>query len=147
MNYLKVFSFLLLCGVFFLTACKEKATKPAKKTTTPQPAFAEPAQNASGVWHYICSNGCAGGSGVAGNCATCGAVLMHNGLYHANANGIPSTSPASGIPYAKPPTVAPSTNAAGVYHYICSNGCVGGSGTAGNCKTCGNALAHNAAYH
>ncbi|MEM1120036.1 MAG: hypothetical protein AAGJ18_06275 [Bacteroidota bacterium] len=42
----------------------------------------EPAQNANGIWHYICSAGCAGGAGSAGNCATCGGALAHNAAYH-----------------------------------------------------------------
>ena len=35
----------------------------------------------------------------------------------------------------------------GVFHYTCSNGCSGGAAAAGNCSTCGSALAHNQAYH
>lgn len=56
--------------------------------TTPQtitPATAttpEPAQNANGVWHYTCSNGCAGGAGSAIACASCGSTLAHNTAYH-----------------------------------------------------------------
>lgn len=147
MTYFKTFLALLFMGLFFFSSCKDKPKPPAEKATVPKPVFTEPAQNASGIWHYICSNRCAGGSGAAGNCATCGAALVHNGLYHADSNSTQAPAPTSGVPYAKPPTTAPATNAAGVYHYICSNGCAGGSGTAGNCSTCGNALAHNAAYH
>lgn len=54
-------------------------------TTTPQtitPPTPEPAQNASGVWHYTCSNGCAGGAGSAVACASCGSTLVHNTAYH-----------------------------------------------------------------
>lgn len=43
---------------------------------------AEPAQNARGVWHYTCSNGCVGGAGSAVACSVCGATLAHNTLYH-----------------------------------------------------------------
>lgn len=46
-------------------------------TSTP-----EPAQNAAGVWHYICEKGCAGGAGAAGSCAKCGGALTHNAAYH-----------------------------------------------------------------
>lgn len=42
----------------------------------------EPAQNASGVWHYTCSNGCAGGAGSAVACSQCGSMLAHNPAYH-----------------------------------------------------------------
>ncbi len=46
------------------------------------PPTTEPAQNASGVWHYTCGNGCAGGAGAAGPCGTCGNTLAHNAAYH-----------------------------------------------------------------
>ena len=46
------------------------------------PPKLEPAQNAVGVWHYICAKGCAGGAGKADPCATCGATLVHNTAYH-----------------------------------------------------------------
>ncbi len=39
-------------------------------------------QNAKGVWHYTCANGCAGGAGSAVACASCGATLEHNQAYH-----------------------------------------------------------------
>jgi predicted small secreted protein len=48
---------------------------------TPPPA-AEPPQNANGVWHYTCASGCAGGSGAAVACPSCGATLQHNAAYH-----------------------------------------------------------------
>jgi len=46
------------------------------------PKTAEPAQNASGVWHYTCSNGCSGGAGSATACGSCGSTLAHNSAYH-----------------------------------------------------------------
>jgi hypothetical protein len=48
-------------------------------TATPKP---EPAQNAKGVWHYTCGDGCAGGAGSAVACAKCGKTLAHNSAYH-----------------------------------------------------------------
>ena len=48
---------------------------------TPTPT-AEPSINSAGVWHYTCSQGCAGGAGAAGSCGTCGGALAHNGAYH-----------------------------------------------------------------
>lgn len=42
----------------------------------------EPPQNAQGVWHYTCPNGCVGGAGSAGPCASCGTTLAHNAAYH-----------------------------------------------------------------
>ncbi|XMO86315.1 hypothetical protein AAFN75_16130 [Algibacter sp. AS12] len=46
------------------------------------PPTAEPSRNAAGVYHYTCGNGCAGGSGSASNCASCGSALAHNAAYH-----------------------------------------------------------------
>lgn len=54
-------------------------------TATPAPATPaapEPAQNASGVWHYTCPNGHAGGDGSATACSECGTTLVHNTAYH-----------------------------------------------------------------
>jgi len=48
----------------------------------PPPSTPEPAQNAAGVWHYICSSGCAGGGGSATACGSCGTTLAHNTAYH-----------------------------------------------------------------
>ena len=42
----------------------------------------EPAQNAAGVWHYVCEKGCEGGAGAPGICPNCGAKLVHNAAYH-----------------------------------------------------------------
>lgn len=116
----------------------------------PAPATAEPAQNTDGVWHYTCAKGCAGGAGTATACATCGATLVHNQVYHSNDNTFPAVSPtaASGQPTQAPaPKPEPPQNAAGVWHFTCSAGCAGGAGAAGSCAKCGKALAHNAAYH
>ena len=52
----------------------------APATTTPK--VAEPPQNAQGVWHYTCPNGCTGGAGSAVACASCGTTLAHNQGYH-----------------------------------------------------------------
>lgn len=51
-------------------------------TQTPPPTTPEPAQNASGVWHYTCSDGHEGGAGSAVACAVCGKTLIHNQFYH-----------------------------------------------------------------
>ena len=42
----------------------------------------EPPQNAAGVWHFTCANGCAGGGGAVGPCMKCGGTLAHNQAYH-----------------------------------------------------------------
>lgn len=52
---------------------------------TPPPAnnnTASPAQNALGVYHYTCTNGCSGGAGSAAKCKSCGTDLAHNQAYH-----------------------------------------------------------------
>lgn len=59
------------------------ANKTATPTTTTTPApTPEPAQNKSGVWHYTCPGGCAGGGASASACAKCGKALAHNQAYH-----------------------------------------------------------------
>ncbi|MBK8504745.1 MAG: hypothetical protein IPL46_22565 [Saprospiraceae bacterium] len=112
---------------------------------------AEPAQNATGVWHYTCANGCAGGAGAAGKCATCGGDLAHNTAYHGGggaSSGGPSISLGAQNPGSPPAsTPEPAQNAAGVWHYTCPSGCAGGGGSATKCATCGKTLAHNTAYH
>lgn len=51
--------------------------------TPPQPAAnSNSDQNAAGVYHYTCPNGCAGGAGSAVACASCGTTLVHNQAYH-----------------------------------------------------------------
>lgn len=154
MKYLKLLVMLVFGSVLVLSSCKEAAKAPEKEPlrtlkvedlASPQapaiqnPAALEAPQNAMGVWHYTCSQGCTGGAGTATNCATCGGLLAHNAGYHANANPTPTTI--------TPGAAAPSQNAAGIWHYSCGNGCAGGSGAAGSCNTCGTALAHNQTYH
>ena len=136
--------------------------------TTPPATSTPPANNAvaaGGVQHYTCPNNHpAGGSANAGNCSVCGTALVHNQAFHnqgaattttVNPNNPSSvsplfqTSPGAAQPTLTPPPSVPAaaTNAAGVYHYTCTKGCAGGSGSAGTCATCGAALAHNQAYH
>lgn len=50
--------------------------------TSTNNANASPAQNAKGVYHYTCKNGCYGGSGTATTCNVCGESLVHNTAYH-----------------------------------------------------------------
>ncbi len=160
MKYLKILAILLFTSVISFYACNDNgdATKQDARESlegsdspnqpnaeTPNPATPEPAQNADGVWHYTCEKGCPGGAGSAGTCATCGGPLAHNPAYHANANNTSATT--SETPAATPPTAEPAQNADGVWHYTCSKGCPGGSGSAGTCATCGGTLTHNAAYH
>lgn len=56
---------------------------PANPSSTPSVTpVTEPAQNSSGVFHYICPEGHAGGSASPENCAVCGKQLVHNDKYH-----------------------------------------------------------------
>jgi len=123
---------------------------PAPATvTTPATPPTEPAQNATGVWHYTWSKGCAGGAGSAIACAKCGTTLTHNTAYHANSNPAPTITPAGAAPAqgATAPKPEPPQNKAGVWHYTCADGCAGGGAAAAPCAKCGKPLAHNQAYH
>lgn len=59
-------------------------TTPGTPSGTTPPADITPpaAQNAAGVYHYTCPNGCEGGAASAGSCANCGTALEHNAAYH-----------------------------------------------------------------
>lgn len=157
MKYLRNLTLLLFCSVLALNSCKDDK---AETTTTeskdperqPLQVFDAPtqqnttAQNTGSLYHYTCSQGCPGGAAAAGNCSTCGNPLAHNQAYHNNTNNTPTTTTTSTTP-ATTPTPEPSQNAAGVWHYTCSQGCAGGAGSAINCSSCGTKLAHNSAYH
>ncbi|MCR9290155.1 MAG: hypothetical protein NXI23_22520 [Bacteroidetes bacterium] len=129
-------------------------TAPAATTPATPPATTTGAvTNASGVPHYECPNKCAGGVGAgAGNCPSCGTALAHNQAFHDTPASSPATPATPSTPFqtttttTTPPT-GTAQNAAGVYHYICGNGCAGGAAGAGNCATCGGALAHNQDFH
>lgn len=152
------------CGTALVhnQAYHNNVQNPAANTQaqTPQPGAAT---NAAGVYHYICPNGDPGGSANGGTCSVCGATLTHNQAFHANNTtttpsvNTPSSNSGAISPIIQSQPQAPSvnvpqtpgtaTNAAGEYHYICSNGCSGGSGSSGQCSKCGAQLAHNQAYH
>lgn len=135
--------------------------------TPPTPTTPSTPVVTGGVQHYTCPNNCAGSGGPsAGTCPVCGTAYAHNAAFH---NQPSTTTSTTTTPLATPtgdqgaisplfqnapqqpqvnvPRISSPSNASGVYHYICSNGCAGGSGMAGNCPTCGSALAHNQAYH
>lgn len=62
---------------------QSNATQPsAPISTTNANRAPEPAQNANGVYHYTCTNGCAGGGATTTNCKACGETLAHNTAYH-----------------------------------------------------------------
>lgn len=161
MKYLKLLSILMLSSVISFYACKDKTSEqkqaeptPLKvsnsstdnKTSTPDPITSENTQNTASAFHYTCSNGCAGGAASAVNCTTCGTLLVHNQAFHSNTNSN-TNDPNVATPFLTPPAAEAGKNTAGVFHYTCGNGCAGGAASAGNCASCGEALAHNAAYH
>lgn len=123
------------------------AVQPSNAPVTAPPPVQAPANTtvpAGNEPHYKCPSNCVGGGGPsAGNCPVCGIAMVHNAAYHNQPQPSATTTPTP----SQPATTSPAQNAAGVYHYICSNGCTGGAAGAGNCATCGNALTHNAAYH
>ncbi|MBK6947419.1 MAG: hypothetical protein IPH16_04425 [Haliscomenobacter sp.] len=122
-------------------------------STSPFPSANQntPATAASGtVPHYMCPNNCAGSGGAEqANCPVCGTAYVHNQAFHDQQ----ASDQAAAMPVTPTTTTTttpapdPAQNAAGVWHYTCAKGCAGGSGTPGNCGSCGQALAHNAAYH
>jgi len=140
---MKTLKILLL--LIFVTSISCKEEKPKKNLN-----------NKVTVKHYICLNKCENsGSDAEGICATCKTPYTHNVAFHNNdllKNGplkVPTNTvtPAQNNTINPPPAPTPAQNAAGVYHYTCTNGCVGGSGSVVNCKSCGNPLEHNQAYH
>lgn len=126
-----------VCGTAYNHNQAYHSQSTAAQPTTPPPSQpqANSGASATGVFHYTCPNGCAGGAATAQACATCGTMLAHNQAFHAQ----PAAQPAP----QQPATAAP----AGVFHYTCPNGCNGGAATAQACATCGTMLAHNQAYH
>lgn len=155
------FTYLLLIALVatLFVACKQD---PKGTTNNGNAATTAPAAT-NVVYHYICQNNCAGsGAMEAGTCPTCGVNYVHNAAFHAQegTGSNPSLNtlqgpqnpqfqqnPAATQTPQTPQAPEPAQNAAGVYHYTCSKGCSGGSGTGGVCATCGGPLSHNQAYH
>ena len=144
MNNSRILFFFLISFVFILVSCKDdnSAAKDAARNSLEVPETVTPVtpalQAGGSVAHYICANNCEGSGGAAaGTCPVCGTAYVHNQAFHSQPGGANAATP--------PPPSA--TNASGVYHYTCSNGCEGGSGAQGNCSNCGNALVHNTAFH
>ncbi|OIQ39146.1 MAG: hypothetical protein BM563_04875 [Bacteroidetes bacterium MedPE-SWsnd-G1] len=142
-----------ILAVLLLVSCKSEEKKPItpvenvplnERPLPPLPgAGAATATNVIGGPHYICPKNCVGGNGpAAGACPVCETQMTHNQGFHTT----PNTSPATPTTPNTPATTS-GPNANGQWHYTCSNGCAGGGDAAGNCSNCGNALAHNAAYH
>lgn len=156
-----LYTILVLAINFTIFSCKEdsKSTKTENLKVETNDSLNAAKQNAiidfyknastasvSSVFHYTCPKGCPGGAGAAGNCSTCGTSLVHNAAFHNKPNNNSAFSNSANS-NATSPTNTNTANNARVFHYICESGCAGGSGSAGNCSTCGNALAHNAAFH
>ena len=142
MNKMKYLSVFALLAFMTIISCKgdDSAAKNDARNSLNVPETVAPVtpavQPSASVAHYICPNNCEGSGGAgAGNCPVCGTAYVHNQAFHNQPAGS-TTTPANSA-----------QNAAGQYHYICSNGCAGGSGSQGNCATCGSALTHNQAFH
>lgn len=108
------------------------------------------------VWHFICANRCEGGvSDVSGsNCPVCGQMLSHNQGFHAQEGEqqqpeIQQQEQQIDVEQIQRQMQEqePAQNQQGTWHYICPNGCSGGSGSPAACSTCGATLTHNDAYH
>lgn len=169
MKSINLLTFLILCLGLAFTSCQSSESKkirdearealPAPSATdaavTPATPPATPPATNPNEPHYKCPNNCQGGVGAtAGPCPVCGTELAHNQAYHNpppnQANPATTTTPPTITPPANTNTTqppAPAQNAAGVYHYTCSNGCAGGGASATACATCGATLVHNQAYH
>ncbi len=164
MKSIYLLPFVMALMAFSFSACqdsegdkiRENARKslpqpPPPPSPAATPGTATPSPNAAvnaNVPHYKCPNNCAGGVGAAaGTCSVCGTTLAHNQAYHNQTPNPATPNPANPAATPQPPTPSPAQNAAGVYHYTCSNGCAGGGASAGTCASCGGALAHNPAYH
>lgn len=137
-------------------AYHNQPAEPANDPFNIQEAPTTSGQSTAGVFHYICPDGDPGGAADAGACATCGKALVHNQAYH---NSPASAGNTGDNPIdmqqlmqqqqqsATPQPTNSAQNAAGVFHYTCANGCVGGAGSAVACASCGSTLVHNQAYH
>ena len=142
---MKIFKLVSLFILFICISCKEKKSEPVKQDTS--------TTTAAVVKHYICSNNCENSGGdAAGVCSTCDTPYTHNQAFHNKdfLQGGPLNVPkfdASKNASSNPASSSPAQNKYGAFHYTCSKGCNGGSGSATQCATCGSKLAHNQAYH
>ena len=147
----KICSILVLLSCLFSCKTEEKKapvnplTVPFNERPVPKlPNTNNTSVNVVGGVHYICPNKCEGGSSntKGATCSVCKTPLAHNQAFHNTQNNTSNT------PIATPETLPTSgPNAAGQYHYTCTNGCIGGADAAGKCNSCNGDLAHNAAFH
>ena len=141
---MRIFYFAFVLLGFVSIACNNSPDRPDPIL---DPSRIQSDQNASpisltpssgSVLHYYCPNNCEGSGGdQQGNCPVCGTQYVHNQAFHTQGQQANPTIN----------TETPAQNAQGVYHYICSAGCSGGSGAQGVCSSCGASLVHNDGYH
>jgi hypothetical protein len=155
--------FVALCvlgTLFFLPACQssdssEDSLAESEGEMAPLPGITmDPASGAPAgtVFHYVCPKGCEGGGGPAqGACPVCGTALSHNQEWHNQPGATQDVTPPPVQDLTVPPPTLgskePAQNAKGVWHYVCTAGCAGGSGAMGPCAKCGKELIHNTVYH
>jgi len=157
--------YLLFVAFVFLSSCSSSPDRPQPVMTQAQhdavnaesaalqaqkaAQAATAAASSPSTLHYYCATHPDKGGSDQGTCSECGLALVHNQAFH-NTPSAPGSPAVPGAPTtipATPAAPAAATNAAGVYHYSCSNGCAGGAAAQANCTTCGNPLVHNAAFH
>ena len=166
---MKLHQFVIGAGIsatIVFSACNSKNEKPvvaeevpAAPTAIPTPegaAVPRPDQNiasrdAVAEPHYKCPNNDGGIGTGPGKCSVCGTDMEHNLAYHQNGVG-EDDDKSTGLGSSMTSTqqaAQPTTpqNVHGDWHFICSKGCEGGSGTGGKCPKCGAPLKHNSVYH
>jgi hypothetical protein len=130
----------------------ENTNQPTNNTASPSTDLSSINNSGGGdVQHYICPNNCEGSGGASqGTCPVCGTDYVHNQAFHNQGNqsqmNLEGGDKLQDLQQQQPASV-PAQNDAGEYHYICSAGCSGGSGSQGTCSQCGAQLSHNQAYH
>jgi hypothetical protein len=166
-----VLSLLSIAMMGFIACGEEKRERPDVVKDIPSSSADQSAQNqnpgnastdlntntnsnpSGDVQHYICPNDCEGSGGPAqGSCPVCGTAYVHNQAFHNQGNQTPQNQiNLEGQDQLQNLQQSQQNNAPaqknGEYHYVCSAGCSGGSGSAGTCSQCGASLEHNTAYH
>ena len=142
MQVKRISLFFFICCCLLISSCVERGKPIEKKQTTQH----NDQKKIAKVEHYICQNGHKG-SDKQGICPECNVAYTHNQAWHGLS--IPQNSLKDPFQENSNSNAAnnPAQNAYGDYHYTCPNGHAGGSGTAGNCASCGTKLAHNQLYH
>lgn len=166
-----VLSLLSIAMMGFIACGEEKRERPDVVKDIPSSSADQSAQNqnpgnastdlntntnsnpSGDVQHYICPNDCEGSGGPnQGTCPVCGTDYVHNAAFHEQGNQNPQNQiNLEGQDQLQNLQQSQQNNAPaqknGEYHYVCSAGCSGGSGSAGTCSQCGASLEHNTAYH